>query len=152
MDLILNGEASKRIHFEMIYWHEMLSAALVIALMSKQFITHLLGPFLEAFKETLYGHRTQPSGCGGVDSGGRLQEHARSRKAIFVSGPSLVEVDILLDHHKRLTPPSVEPMQPLYSHTIQSHTTCYFLNLPSPSHFLLQLVTPLFCGTRQSPP
>lgn len=146
VDLILNGEASKRLHFEMIYWHEMLSAALVIALMSKQFITHLLGPFLETFKETLYGRRTQPSGCGGVDSGGRLQEHARSRKAIFVSGPSIaVEVDILLDHHKRLTPLSVKPMQPLLlPHDSVTHHL--LLSQPSPR---LPLPTPV--GNSPSP-
>lgn len=134
--------------------HSRLRAALVIALMSKQFITHLLGPFLEAFKEILYGCRLQRSGCHGVESGGRLQVHARSRTAVFVSGPSTPEVDILLDDYQTRPILLDESAQCALCY---SHTTCYCLDPMSPHHprssslFLLRSVTPHLSPIRQYP-
>lgn len=129
--------------------HSLLCAALVIVLMSKQFIPHLLGPFLESFKEILYGCGIQHSGCDGVESGGRLQVHARSRRAVFVSGPSTLEVDILLDHyHTRPTPPSIKPMLSLLlPHTSITHHL--LLSQPHVSPPPLPLLLP---PIRQSPP
>lgn len=133
--------------------HSRLRAALVIALMSKQFITHLFGPFLEAFKEILYGCGLQRSGCHGVESGGRLQVHARSRRAAFVSGPSTPEVHILLgDYHTR----PILLDQSAQCALCYSHTTCYCLDPmspppPSSSLFLLCSVTPHLCPIRQYP-
>lgn len=129
--------------------HSRLRAALVIALMSKQFITHLLGPFLEAFKEILYGWGLQRSGCHGVESGERLQVHARSRRAVFVSGPSTPVVDILLDDYH--TRPWLL-LQSAQCTLCYSHTTTYCL-VPPPrsSLFLLCSVTPHLSPTRQYP-
>lgn len=68
--------------------HLPLCAALVIELMSKQFITHLRGSFLEAYKGILY---VCMNTAQWVKSGGRLWGHVRSRKAVFVSGPSRLD-------------------------------------------------------------
>lgn len=73
--------------------HSPLRGALVIELMSKQFITHLRGPFLEAYKEILYVCGIQSRGCDEAKSGGRLWVHVRSSKVVFVSDPPSLEVD-----------------------------------------------------------
>lgn len=64
-DLMLNGERRKD---STLKWftgtrHSPLRAALVIELMSKQFITHTRGPLLDAYKEILYVCGIQNSGC-----------------------------------------------------------------------------------------
>lgn len=52
--------------------HSPLRAFLVTELMSKQFITHLFGPFLEAYKGILYVCGTQDNECDGLESGEKL--------------------------------------------------------------------------------
>lgn len=52
--------------------HSPLRAFLVTELMSKQFITHLFGPFLEPYKGILYVCGTQDNECDGLESGEKL--------------------------------------------------------------------------------
>lgn len=70
--------------------------------------------------------------CDGAESGGRLKVHVRSRKAVFVSGPSSLEVDSLLDHyHMSPAPPSATPTHSLFlPHTSIVHPLLPRVSLP----------------------
>jgi len=63
-------------------------ASLVIEQMTKQFITHILAPFLEAYKEILDVCGPHLSGRDGVKADEKLLEQMGSHKAAFVTCPS----------------------------------------------------------------
>lgn len=63
--------------------HFWLCAVSIIALMSKQFITNLLGPFPEAFTELLCGCEIQHNECKGVQAGWKVTRTS-ARKQLWI--------------------------------------------------------------------